>query len=409
MQHGFEESVLSGIRFIGNVPIGAEGGVSVDVLKKYYDAIVFAYGASRTRKLGIPGEDLDGVYSAGDFVGWYNGLPSHRDKTFKLDGENAIIIGHGNVALDVARILLTPNEILAKTDITAHALEGLQKSKVKNVRILGRRGVLQASFTVKELRELTHIPNVEFNVHLPSNLPEPKSLPRVQQRILQLLKKAPFTPSIVEKRCTIDFLLSPTRFIGERHVTHAEFEQQELLDPLNPASKIQGTGRLVKLDADLVFTSIGYTAQSLQGMSALNVDLIRGVIPNHAGRVITTSTKDFGYVEDEAAMKERVPGVYCSGWVKTGPTGVIATTMLSAFETGDSLVQDWNEGKEFLQPEADQRGWEGLKKEVEAIGSRPVEWREWKKIESEENRRGAQVGKEREKVVDIQEMLDIIH
>ena len=402
---------MSGIRFIGNVPIGVKGGIPVDTLRKYYDAIVFAYGASRTRKLGIPDENLEGVYSAGDFVGWYNGLPSHRDKKFKLDGENAVIIGHGNVALDVARLLLTPTDILAKTDITSYALEELKHSTIKNVTIVGRRGALQASFTVKELRELTNIPGVKFDANLPPDLPDPKSLPRIQQRILQLLKKAPFVPPTVEKQCTIEFLLSPTRFIGETHVATAEFEHQQLLDPLDPRSKIQGTGKLTQLKADLVFTSIGYTAESLQGMSAMNVDLVRGVIPNTQGRVTTTSTKDFGYVEAEAAMRERVPGVYCSGWVKTGPTGVIATTMLSAFETGDSLVEDWNQGREFLEPEVapTERGWEGLKKEVEAKGGNPVEWNGWKQIESEENKRGEEVGKEREKIVDVQEMLDIIH
>jgi adrenodoxin-NADP+ reductase len=399
--------LLSGIRFIGNVPIGAEGEVSVDTLRKYYDAIVFAYGASRTRKLGIPGEDLDGVYPAGDFVGWYNGLPSHRDRKFNLDGENAIIIGHGNVALDVARILLTPTDTLAKTDITEYALEELKKSKVKNVTIVGRRGVLQASFTVKELRELTNIPNVKFETDIPSNLPDPKSLPRVQQRILQLLKKAPFVPSNIEKICRIEFLLNPTQFLGATHVTAADFERQQLLDPLDPKSKIHGTKQYTQLNADLIFTSIGYTAEPLKGMSAINVDLIRGIIPNNHGRVITTATKDFGYVDNEAAMKERLPGIYCSGWVKTGPTGVIATTMLSAFETGDSLVEDWNEGREFLEPESKQRGWEGFREEIGA--AKAVEWPGWKLIESEENRRGVKVGKQREKIVDIQEMLDIIN
>jgi len=382
--------------------------MGVDVLRRYYDAVVFAYGASRTRKLGIPGEEMEGVYSAGDFVGWYNGLPSHRDRKFKLEGENAVIIGHGNVALDVARILLTPTDILAKTDITSYALEELKRSQVKNVTIVGRRGVLQASFTVKELRELTNIPNVKFNTTLPSDLPEPKSLPRVQQRIVQLLKKAPFIPATVDKTCTIKFLLNPTRFIGDTHVTEVDFERQQLVEPINPASKIIATGDHVQLKADLVFTSIGYTAIPLNGMSALHVDLIRGVIPNNAGRVITTATKDFGYVDGDAAMKEQVPGMYCSGWVKTGPTGMIATTMLSAFETGDSLVQDWNEGKEFLEPQATEKGWEGLKQEIQSIGGNPVEWTGWKQIEKEENKRGSKVGKEREKMVDIQEMLDTI-
>jgi adrenodoxin-NADP+ reductase len=380
-------------------------------LKRYYDAIVFAYGASRTRRLGIEGEELPGVYSAGDFVGWYNGLPSHRSQKFNLDGENAVIIGHGNVALDVARILLTPTDSLAKTDITSFALEQLEKSRVKNVYVVGRRGVLQASFTVKELRELTNIPNVKFDTNLPEDLPEPKPLPRIQQRIVQLLKKAPFNPE-ADKLCRIEFLLSPTRFIKSdtSNVAAVEFEKQRLLDPLNSSSKIEGTGEIVKIQADMVFTSIGYTAVALKGMNQLGpgVDVIRGIIPNDAGRVKTVSTKDFGYVDHEAAMMERVPGVYVSGWVKTGPTGVIATTMYSAFETGDSLVRDWNQGVEFLKPDAQVKGWDGFKVEIEKVGGKPVPWDGWKGIEAEEERRGKLTGKEREKIVDIQEMVKFI-
>ena len=322
-----------------------------------------------------------------------------------------MIIGHGNVALDVARILLTPTTTLAKTDITSYALEALEKSRIKNVFIVGRRGVLQASFTVKELRELTKIPNVEFNTALPDDLPDPKTLPRIQQRIVQLLKKAPFTPKTVEKSCNVEFLLSPTRFIGtDSRVSAVEFERQRLLDPLNAASKIQGTGDLHTIKANVVFTSIGYTAVSLNGMARLGpgVDVIRGVIPNDLGRVKTVRTKDFGHVDHEAAVLERVPGVYVSGWVKTGPTGVIATTMYNAFETGDSLVQDWNEDEPFLGPDAQVKGWEGFRREIERVGAKPVEWDGWKGIETEEGRRGGLVGKEREKIVDIQEMVNLV-
>ena len=391
--------------------VGSDEGVGVDILKRYYDAIVFAYGASRTRRLGIEGEELSGIYSAGHFVGWYNGLPSHRSEKFNLDGENAVIIGHGNVALDVARILLSPTDSLTKTDITSLALEQLEKSRVKNVFIVGRRGVLQASFTVKELRELTNIANVKFDTTLPDDLPGPKTLPRIQQRIVQLLKKAPFNPD-ADKLCRIEFLLNPTRFINTNgsRVTAVEFEKQRLLDPLHSSSKIERTGEIVKIKADIVFTSIGYTAIALKGMNQLGpgVDVIRGIIPNDEGRVKTVSTKDFGYVDREAAMMERVPGVYVSGWVKTGPTGVIATTMYSAFETGDSLVQDWNQGEEFLEPDVQVKGWEGFKTEVEKVGGNPVEWDGWKGIEAEEERRGKLTDKEREKIVDIQEMLKFV-
>jgi adrenodoxin-NADP+ reductase len=290
-------------------------------------------------------------------------------------------------------------------------LEKLQNSRVKKVYIVGRRGVLQASFTVKELRELTNIPGVKFEVELAEDIPEAKTLPRIQQRIVQLLRKAPFNPD-AEKLCKVEFLLSPRRFVGNDSgdVTVVEFEKQRLLDPLSPSSKIESTGDIVEIKANIVFTSIGYTSVVLKGMNNLGpgVDVIRGVIPNDSGGVIAVSTKDFGYVDKEAAMTERVPGVYVSGWLKTGPTGVIATTMYSAFETGDSLVQDWIEGREFLEPDSGVKGWEGFKLEIERVGGKPVEWEGWKRIEAEEIRRGRLTGKEREKIVDIQEMVRFV-
>jgi len=311
--------------------------------------------------------------------------------------------------LDVARILLTPKHGLEKTDITQYALEELARSRVRNVFVVGRRGVLQASFTVKEVRELTSMEGVRMDTTLPDDLPDPKKLPRIQQRIVQLLKKAPFIPEREEKSCRIEFLLNPTQFVGENHVESVEFERQRLLEANNPSSKIEGTGETQSIKADMVFTSIGYTAVPVKGMDKLNIDVVRGIIPNDRGRVKTTSTKDFGYVEKDAAMTERVPGAYVSGWVKTGPTGVIASTMYSAFETGDSLVEDWNEGKEFLQTsaEVEKKGWQGFKEEVEKVGVKAVEWKGWKGIEEVENKRGELLGKEREKIVDIQEMVHI--
>ena len=423
MQHGFEETSLSeNFRFLGNVPVGTEGGVGVDVLSRYYDAIVFAYGAAKTKKLGIPGEELQGVHSAGDFVGWYNGLPSHKDMKFNLDVEDAVIIGHGNVALDVARILLTPPSQLARTDITETALKALEKSRIKTVTIAGRRGVIQAAFTVKELRELTEIPRTEFIPVIDKTqlqLPDGNSLPRIPKRIMAVLttainkqlKSRHRNAELFGRECRLLFLLAPTRFLSnlkEGHVGRVEFTRQSLVDPAKPDSKVISVNETTTIPAQIVFTAIGYTSLSLAGMSDLKVDVVRGVIPNTQGRVETVATKDFGYVETDAAMRERVPGMYASGWVKTGPTGVIATTMYSAFETGDSLVQDWNEGKEFLTPDAKVKGWEGFKEEVQKVGGKPVQWKDWKMIEAKEDRRGKMMGKEREKIVDIQEMIRVV-
>ena len=386
------------------------------MLRHYYDAIVFAYGASQPKKLGIPGEDAGGVYSAGDFVNWYNGLPTHRHLCFNLDGpshittgngKRAIIIGHGNVALDVARVLLTPLDLLAKTDMPQYAYQQLANSNVKHVTIIGRRGPVQAAFTIKELREVMRIPGVAFRAE--DRIPTFDLLPRPQFRMMNLLREHK-TLEGAEKSITLKFCLKPRRFVTDKNnlVGGMEFIRQWLENPSDPKSKVRDLAEEdvpTMMTADLVFTSIGYSSVPLRGMEALGVHLIRGVLPNDAGRVKAISTKDLGLEKSEDTRMEHVDGVYAAGWVKTGPTGVIVSTMLSAFETGDSLVQDWNDGKPFLQPGAEEKGWDGFKREVEKVGGQPVEWNEWKKIEDEEVKRGQTLGKEREKIVDTRQML----
>lgn len=176
--------------------------IHLSVLRKHYDAILFAYGASKDRELGIPGESLDGIYSARAFVGWYNGLPEYAHLAPKLDtGRNAVIIGQGNVALDVARILLSPLDYLWRTDITEQALEVLKTSTIERVQIIGRRGPLQASFTIKEIRELMQLPGVGVQPILCHLLPKPEiKLPRAQSRMVQLLSKYSKTPPESGKR-----------------------------------------------------------------------------------------------------------------------------------------------------------------------------------------------------------------
>lgn len=382
--------------------------MDVNVLQHYYDAIVFAYGASRPRKLGIEGEDAANIYSAGDFVNWYNGLPSHRHHQFHLDGPNpkrVIIIGQGNVALDVGRILLTPLDVLANTDMPQYAYDALAKSQVKRVSIIGRRGPVQAAFTNKELREIVNIPGAAFNTRFP--FPDPKTLPRPQNRMIDLLRKHQGTTP-AEKTISLEFCLKPHRFVtdGDR-VVGMEFIRQTLVSPRDPKSPVieLADEERVFVPADMVFTSIGYSSVPLRGMAALGINLIRGVLPNDEGRVKAISARDFGLVRSDDAMMERVDGVYAAGWVKTGPTGVIASTMYSSFETGESLVQDWNDGRSFLKADAEKRGWEGFKEEVRRVGGEPIEWEEWKKIEEEEGKRGEPLGKEREKIVDTRQML----
>jgi len=377
---------------------------------------VFAYGASLAKKLGIPGEDANGVYSAGAFVNWYNGLPSHRHLHFNLggpshvatsNGKRAIIIGHGNVALDVARILLTPLDLLAKTDMPQYAYRQLANSNVKHVTIVGRRGPVQAAFTTKELREVMRIPGVAFRAE--DRIPTFDFLPRPQLRMMKLLRQHK-TLEVAEKSITLKFCLKPKRFLADENnlLIGMEFIRQWLEDPSDIKSNVRDLAKEDEpavMTADLVFTSIGYSSLPLWGMEALGINLVNGLLPNDAGRVKAVSTNDFGLEKPEDARMGRVDGIYASGWIKTGPTGVILSTMLNAFETGDSLVQDWKDWKPFLQPDSEEKGWDGFKKEVEKVGGQPVEWDEWKKIENEEVKRGHTLGKDREKIVDAQQML----
>jgi adrenodoxin-NADP+ reductase len=176
--------------FIGNVDVGKV--VDVAFLKKHYDAVVLAYGAAKDQMLGIPGEDLEGVYSAREFVGWYNGLPEARNFVPDLSGNSAVIIGQGNVAIDVARMLLSPQDLLKTTDICEHALESLKLSNIRDVHLVGRRGPLQAAFTIKELRELTKLPGCHLHIDLsmfPDLHESLQTLPRPRKRLTELIIK----------------------------------------------------------------------------------------------------------------------------------------------------------------------------------------------------------------------------
>ncbi|KAF2279342.1 nucleotide-binding domain-containing protein [Westerdykella ornata] len=420
-ENKFEEVAEdSRFTYIGNVAVGRD--VELKEMKAHYDSIIFAYGASQDRKLGIPGEDLGGVYSAREFVGWYNGLPQLASLAPALDaGEDAIVIGQGNVALDVARILLTPVDALRKTDITEAALETLAKSRVKRVKVVGRRGPLQAAFTVKEVRELMHIPGVSFTPISSSFYPEnPKSLPRIQRRIGEvLLKGTPDAPPDTSpKNWSLSFLLSPKSFNpspdNDKHISSITFAPQRFADD---ADRYSNAARVVPnteeqdmtLPASVAFRSIGYKSAALLGLSDIGVlfDSKLGVIPNDAyGRVMSPS------LGPGNLSAGHVPGLYCAGWVKRGPTGVIASTMKDAFTTADVVVQDWAEEVPFLGHEegakGERRGWDALREKVESRGVRPVGWKEWHVIDKVEKERGAAKGKPREKFGTVEEMLEVL-
>lgn len=381
--------------------------VRLQSLAQYYNAVLFSYGASKDRKLGIAGEDLEGVFSARDFVGWYNGLPEHANLAPDLSSsEEAVVIGQGNVALDVARILLTDVGKLGETDIADHALDALSRSRIKTVRVVGRRGPMQASFTIKELRELLTLPNVSFDLPRRDLLPPGPSskLPRTQRRMVELLAKGSAVQN-GSKSWSLDFLLSPISFQAQdstAKLSSVNFVQNELkgTDIFSPSAQISTSDQQQTFQCGLVFRSIGYRSEALPGMEDLGIhfDERRGIIANDGfGRAINVAW--------HAEEAEALPGLYCSGWVKRGPAGVIANTMEDAFSTAEAIVSDWKSNKPFMIGE---KGWDELKRESESQSLRSTTWNDWLRIDNTETKIGNEKGKPREKLTRVSDMLDVI-
>lgn len=396
------------------------------------------------------------MYSARAFVGWYNGLPECRDLGPDLTaGENAVIVGQGNVALDVARILLTDIDVLRKTDISEHALEELAKSKIKRVRVVGRRGpmqvglvaplsktrqsthYIQAAFTIKEVRELLQLPSVAFEP-IPQDLLPPEnvisSLPRAQKRLIQLLAKGSSTsPEEATKKWSLDFLLSPHSLHWSPkfpfRLSHVKFNRTELdpSDPFFPSAQVtpkiltSGKPAQVDLPANIFFRSVGYKSMPLPGFEDLGIqfDKRRGIIPNDGfGRVTSSAEPAEDSKTPDGDLISHLPGLYCAGWVKRGPTGVIASTMTDAFSTADTIAADWEAQKSngaskisFLNASSGGStglGWEGVRPEAEKRGLRPTSWQDWLRIDAVEKERGSNKGKLREKFGRVEEMLEVI-
>ncbi|KAI1497681.1 nucleotide-binding domain-containing protein [Biscogniauxia marginata] len=415
-QDKFEEVASSpDFTFIGNVAVGNTdnhfGGCTIPLasLMRHYDAVVFAYGASKDKKLGIPGEsELKGIYSAREFVGWYNGLPEYADLAPDLTkGDEAVIVGQGNVALDVARMLLENVDVLRKSDITEAAIEALSKSKIKRVHIVGRRGPMQAAFTIKEVRELMKLHGVGFHPIDMSLLPDEISkLPRARRRLMEIMVKGSSTRiDDAAVSWSLDFCLSPTEFLGrpDGSVSSTVFEKTSLSSPFDPASSVASTGERLEIPSSVAFRSIGYQSVALPGFPEAGIlfDANKGVIQNDGlGRVLQRNQDS----SSGESRRSHLPGVYCAGWVKRGPTGVIASTMEDAFSTGDAIATDWNSEVPFLVGHRS-HGWEGLQTEVDSRKCQVIQWEDWRKIDKAERERGLLVGKEREKFTSTTEML----
>jgi len=383
-----------GFRFFGNVNVGVD--ITLHQLRKYYDAVIFAYGAETDRKLGIEGEDLKGSHTATEFVAWYNGHPDHQHHQFDLSCDTAVIIGQGNVALDVARILSKTVDELKDTDITQNALDVLAKSKIKNVHMVGRRGPAQAAFTPVEIREFGELANcapvvnpndLELNYASQTELEDPKNAPK--KKNYEILKNlAEIEPGDKEKRFYLHFRKSPAAMYDNKDgkLDRLYLERNTLVgEPGKQKSK--GTGEKETIKCGILFRSVGYRGLPLKGLPFSDQ---AGVIPNQEGRVMDS--------------EHIFPGLYAVGWIKRGPSGIIGTNKPDSEETVKNLLDDIKELNPCKSP-SDEAVIELLKEN----NIRYVTFEDWKKIDAAEIANGQKVGKPREKFTSVEAMLAVLN
>ncbi|HKW41172.1 MAG TPA: FAD-dependent oxidoreductase [Gemmatimonadales bacterium] len=381
-----------GFRLYGNVTVGRD--VSVEDLRAAYHAVLFCSGAETDRRLGIPGEDLPGSHTATEFVGWYNAHPDYRDHHFDLTQEVAVIIGQGNVAIDVARILSKTLDELKHTDIAEHALDCLAASRIREIHLIGRRGPAQAKFTTKEFRELGELVDCDPVVD-PADLDlNPESLAELEERAgsvakknLEILKAFAARPGRgVRRQVFLRFLLSPVELRGAGRIEQVVLERNRLEgSPLHQTAR--GTGDRVTQACGLVFRSIGYRGVAIPGVP---FDARQGVFPNREGRILD-------------AASTPIPGLYASGWIKRGPTGIIGTNRADSLATLQSLVADMDSLDRGPKP-----GAEGVPALMSGRGPQVVGFEDWLVIDRAEVERGAPKGKPREKFTRRDEMLRLV-
>ncbi|MDX1616886.1 MAG: FAD-dependent oxidoreductase [Candidatus Promineifilaceae bacterium] len=383
-----------GFRFFGYVKLGED--IHVSDLRRFYHQIVYSTGAQTDRNLNIPGIDLEGSHAATEFVAWYNGHPEFRDLDFDFTQEKVAVIGIGNVAVDVARILCRTPAELAKTDIADYALEALRDSNVKEVYMLGRRGPAQGAFTTPELKELGELEDADVVVfEEEAELDELSrdsmaDADRGTTRKVEIIQEfAQRELSAKSKRLYLRFLVSPTELLddGQGHVEAMRLVHNELYRTDAGTLRPQATEKTELLDVGLVFRSIGYRGVPLPGVPFYDS---WGVILNSEGRVLDPETE-----------RPRL-GEYCAGWIKRGATGVIGTNKPDAAETVDHMVEDVREGL-VLDPERP-----SPEAVVEFLRERQPDYfsfEDWQRLDELEQDRGEEEGRPRVKFTRIEDML----
>jgi ferredoxin--NADP+ reductase len=361
-----------GFRFVGGVQVGRD--VTIDELRDSYDAVVIATGADVSRPLGIPGEDLPGCHHAGDFVAWYNGHPDYRNRHFDLNQEVATVVGHGNVALDVARILAKTADELRRTDIASHALEVLAESRIREIHVVGRGGPAQTKFSAKELRDFPDIETCDTTIDsrdiTPDDFtPDDPQDPELAEK-LTLLRTFSQQALTKRRRCIFRFGLSPVAVRGRSRVKAIGFVRQ-------------ASGAAEEITCGLVFRSVGRRTAPLAGVP---YNELRGVHANIEGRVTKGSSV--------------VPGLYVCGWSKRGPSGTIGTNRGCGMATAQAVLADLpaRAGQRRRDPDA-------LLARLNTRVARIISYRDWAAIDAAEKRRGAPLGKPREKFVSVPDML----
>lgn len=388
----FERTVSdSRVRYFGNVGLGEE--ISRDNLQSHYDQIIYATGASSDKQLGIPGEELNGSFSATEFVAWYNGHPDFADREFDLSVESVAIIGVGNVAMDVTRILAKSYDELAETDIADYALEKLRGSRVKHIHVIARRGPAQAKFTNPEIKELGELAEADVIIKAEDLVLDPASQASLESdrtavrnlETMQALAERGATGK--PKQIHFHFLRSPVELTGDGSVTAMRMEVNELHPTDTGYIACDGVDRFETLDVGLVFRSIGYRSVPIPDVPFYDK---WGIIPNEKGRVTATH------------QGEVVPGEYVVGWAKRGPTGVIGTNKPDAAETVSLMLAD----VETLTPASDATA--NPQTILALLKDRGVAYftfADWLQLEAIENERGKAEGRPRVKFTSEAEML----
>ena len=383
-----------GFRFFGNVEFGRH--VTRADLQHYFHAIIYATGAQTDRRLGIPGEDLEGSHSATEFVAWYNGHPDFRDRRFDLSVERVAVIGVGNVAIDVARILcLTPDELSA-TDMADHAIAALSLSRVKEISILGRRGPVQAAFTTVEVKELGELSAADVCVRpdevaldplSAAELEAARSATRAKVEIVQEFSRR--TPSGKPRRLHIRFLVSPHKVRGDARgrVSEIELVRTRLVKSPTGAIVTEPTGETEVLPVGLVFRSVGYRGVPLEDVP---FDERAGLIPNAQGRVL------------DRAGGTPLAGHYATGWIKRGPTGVIGNNKADSVETVNALLADATAGALPAPAEPEPAPFEALVRQRQGAC---VSFADWKRLDTLEVERGKAQGRPRVKFTSVEAMV----